>query len=228
MYAINWETTRKEFLQSLLIGDSENAILLTRQTLNRKVSPVTFFEKCINPVLDEIGDLFENLEIYLPEMTQAGEIVKIVNETVLVPEINNRNIGGVEQSKLESKGKVLLATVKGDIHDIGKNMVGLMLQVNGFEVIDMGTDVSPLDIVDCAESEQVDIIGLSSLLTTCLPYMKDVINILDSKAKRAQYKVIIGGASPTPVFADEIGADGFGKSAQAAVKICKEIMYRRI
>ena len=187
MYAINWETTRKEFLQSLLIGDSENAILLTRQTLNRKVSPVTFFEKCINPVLDEIGDLFENLEIYLPEMTQAGEIVKIVNETVLVPEINNRNIGGVEQSKLESKGKVLLATVKGDIHDIGKNMVGLMLQVNGFEVIDMGTDVSPLDIVDCAESEQVDIIGLSSLLTTCLPYMKDVINILDSKAKRAQW-----------------------------------------
>jgi len=227
MPKVDWDITNKELLQSLINGDTDLAIHLSQQVINQEILPVTFFEECINPVLDEIGSLFENLEIYLPEMTQAGRIIKEVNQQVLEPEIQRLVQAGSEMSQTNSLGKVLLATVKGDIHDIGKNMVSLMLKVNGFDIIDLGTDVSPLDIIECAEQEQVDIIGLSSLLTTCLPYMKDVTSLLDSKGTRGKYKVIIGGASPTKAFANEMGADGFGKSAPAAVRICKGLINGR-
>jgi len=227
MPKVNWDVTKKEFLQSLINGDTDLALNLSQQVINQEILPVTFFEECINPVLDEIGSLFENLEIYLPEMTQAGKIVKEVNQQVLEPEIQRLIKSGSKQTLINSLGKVLLATVKGDIHDIGKNMVGLMLRVNGFDVIDLGTDVPPLEIIECAEQEQVDIIGLSSLLTTCLPYMKDVTSLLESKGTRDKFKVVIGGASPTESFANEMGADGFGKSAPAAVKICKGFMNGR-
>jgi methylmalonyl-CoA mutase cobalamin-binding domain/chain len=224
MPTIAWDVTREKFLKSLVAGDADQALHLSRQIINQEILPVTFFEECINPALDEIGNLFENLEIYLPEMTQAGEIVKEINQQVLEPEIQRLIQAGNTLAQSNSLGKVLLATVKGDIHDIGKNMVSLMLKVNGFDVIDLGIDVPPLDIIECAEQEQVDIIGLSSLLTTCLPYMKDVTSILESIGIREKYKVVIGGASPTESFANEMGADGFGKSAPAAVRICKGLI----
>jgi methylmalonyl-CoA mutase cobalamin-binding domain/chain len=219
-----WEPKNDLFLGYLLSSESKEAFALTREALEAGVSPEEFFEKCIAPVLEEIGNLFERIEIFLPEMTQAGEIVKQINETILEPEIDNQSKAGERDVQLASKGKVLLATVQGDIHDIGKNMVGLMLRVNGFDVIDIGTDVPPLEIVESAERENVDIIGLSSLLITCLPYMKDVIRYLDSKGARDRFKVIIGGASPSSEFAEEIGADGFGQSAPEAVNICKGLL----
>jgi methylmalonyl-CoA mutase cobalamin-binding domain/chain len=220
----NWDKAKREFIQFVLDGDDVVAVEMARETLAGGATPVEFFENCIAPSLDEIGKLFENLEIYLPEMTQAGKIVKEVNQQVLEPEIQRLVQAGSELTKANALGKVLLATVKGDIHDIGKNMVSLMLQVNGFDIIDLGTDVPPLEIIECAEKEGVDIIGLSSLLTTCLPYMKDVTSLLESKGIREKFKIIIGGASPTESFANEMGADGFGKSAPAAVRICKGLI----
>jgi methylmalonyl-CoA mutase cobalamin-binding domain/chain len=227
MPKIDWDVTRKDFLKCLIDGDTDQALDLSRQVIKQQILPVTFFEECINPSLNEIGKLFENLEIYLPEMTQAGKIVKEVNQQVLEPEIQRLVKAGSELTQTNRLGKVLLATVKGDIHDIGKNMVSLMLKVNGFDIVDLGTNVPPLDIIECAEKEEVDIIGLSSLLTTCLPYMKDVTSLLESKGIRGKYKVIIGGASPTEAFAKEMGADGFGNSAPAAVRICKGLINGR-
>jgi methylmalonyl-CoA mutase cobalamin-binding domain/chain len=223
----NWDKAKRDFIQFVLDGDDDEAVEMARESLARGATPVEFFENCIAPSLDEIGNLFENLEIYLPEMSQAGKIVKEVNQQVLEPEIQRLDQAGSSLVPVNSIGKVLLATVKGDIHDIGKNMVGLMLKVNGFEVIDLGTDVPPLEIIEFAEQERVDIIGLSSLLTTCLPYMKDVTSLLESKGIRGEFKVIIGGASPTESFANEMGADGFGKSAPAAVRICKGLINGR-
>ena len=139
-------------------------------------------------------------------------------------EVINPAIDAAQSKKIEALGKVLLATVQGDLHDIGKNMVGLMLKVNGFDVVDLGTNVSPSDIVNRANEEKVDIIGMSSLLTTCLPYMKDVYDYLEGKGIRNQYAVIIGGAATTPNFADDVGADGFGHSAAEAVTLCQKIM----
>jgi len=217
----NLQTVQSELLGILLAGDTDSALSLAKEVLNQGTSPVTFFEECIAPSLEEIGKRFEKLDIFLPEMVLAAEIVNQMNDEVISPAIEANH-----SEKITKLGKVLLATVRGDMHDIGKNMVALMLRVNGFEVIDLGTDVPPIDIVLAAEKEKVDIIGLSSLLTTCLPYMKDVFDYLDEGKARSKYSVIIGGAAATGEFAKSMGADGVGKSAAEAVSICREIMKR--
>ena len=216
---IDWVTVQKEFLDGLLQGDKEAAIKLAKNTLDTGCEPLEFFEKCVAPSLEEVGKRFETLDIFLPEMVTAAEVVELVNKEVINPAVAK-----AKSTAITSKGKILLATVHGDLHDIGKNMVALMLKVNGFEVIDMGVNISPSDIVDRAAREQVDIIGLSTLLTTCLPYMKDVSDYLQGKHIRENYPVIIGGAATTPEFAKQVGADAQGNSAAEAVEICKKIM----
>lgn len=214
-----WETLIPKFIESLQAGDEETAIALARESLGSGVTPVEFFENCIAPSLKEIGKRFETLDIFLPEMVTAADTVERVNEEVINP--------AVAESQIDanmSAGKVLLATVQGDLHDIGKNMVGLMLKVNGFEVIDMGTNVAPADIVARAEQENVDIIGLSALLTTCLPYMKDVGDFLVGKGIREKYAVIIGGAATTPDLTEEMGANAHGSSAADGVKKCQMLL----
>lgn len=207
------------FLESLLEGNSDGAVALAQEALDNGTKPMEFFEVCIGPSLKEIGQRFETLEIFLPEMVIAAEVVQKVNDQVINPAIE-----ADKSEKVISAGKVLLATVKGDLHDIGKNMVDMMLQVNGYQVINMGIDVPADSIVAKAEEENVDIIGLSALLTTTLPYMHDVISFLEGKGIRDKYKVIVGGAAPTPEYTQEIGADGHGRNAAAAVELCNQIM----
>ena len=214
-----WEEIKNDFLNSLLTEDKEGAIKIAENTLSKGVTAQRFFESCVTPVMVEVGDKFMRLDIFLPEMIAAAEIVQAVNEKIIQPQIEKMSIG-----KIESQGKVLLATIQGDLHDIGKNMVNLMLGVNGFEVTDLGVDVTPTIIVDKAEQEAVDIIGMSTLLTSCLPFMKDVVDLLETKRIRDKYKLIIGGAAPTQDFAKKIGVDAQGHSAAEAVSICKEIM----
>jgi methylmalonyl-CoA mutase cobalamin-binding domain/chain len=215
----NLEKIQQDFLEILLAGDKDKAVTLAKETLDGGTAPTQFFESCISPSLEEIGKRFETLDIFLPEMVTAAEVVQEVNDQVISPAVENSGSEGIT-----SAGKVLMATVQGDLHDIGKNMVVLMLKVNGFEVVDLGTNVSPSEIVERAQSEGVDIIGMSSLLTTCLPYMKDVFDYLDSKGSRDKYAVIMGGAATTPEFSDEMGANGSGHSAAEAVALCQKIM----
>jgi 5-methyltetrahydrofolate--homocysteine methyltransferase len=217
-----WKSTQPRFLKALLEGDADAAVMVAREALSSGAKPVEFFEGCIAPSLAEVGKRFETLEIFLPEMVTAAEAVDKVNAEVIKPALE---VASAEAAKV--KGRVLLATVQGDLHDIGKNMVGLMLKVNGFEVIDLGTNVSPSDIVASAKKEGVDIIGLSALLTTCLPYMKDVCDFLVAKGARGAYRVVVGGAATTPDFAKEVGADAHGDSAADAVAICTEMMVDR-
>jgi 5-methyltetrahydrofolate--homocysteine methyltransferase len=218
----DWLLLQQDMENTLLNGNVEHGISMANLTLEQGVTPLEFFQNCIIPSLAKIGKMFEDLEIFLPELVIAAETVQQINEVVIKPAIEARK---TEESI--SAGKVLLATVKGDLHDIGKNMVALMLRINGFEVIDLGINVDPTEIVHKAEVEQVDMIGMSSLLTTCLPYMKDVIDFLDQKSMRGQYHVIIGGAAVNPDFCRQIGADEFGKSATEAVTICKNVMSNK-
>ncbi len=213
----NW----KEFADLLLLGEPEQALEKTRQLLAQGVTPVDFFQQCVTPAMVEVGNRFETLDIFLPEMVGAAEIVKQIDEEIIQPLMIS---SGTSRSQVEAAGKIALASVQGDLHDIGKNMVALMLRANGFEVVDLGVNVSPSEIVDRAEQEKVQIIGLSSLLTTCLPYMKDVIDYLKARGIRQKYAVIIGGAAASEEFANAIGADAQGHSAPEAVRICKEIM----
>ena len=215
----DWKTLQPKFIEMLLAGDEDGAVKLAQDSLDGGATPVEFFENCISPSLQDVGKRFETLDIFLPEMVTAADTVDAVNTKVINPAVAESQDG-----TSMSLGKVLLATVQGDLHDIGKNMVGLMLKVNGFEVVDLGTNVSPADIVSRAEQEEVDIIGMSALLTTCLPYMKDVGDHLVGKGIRDKYEVIIGGAAANPDIMEDMGANAYGSSAADGVKKCKMLL----
>ena len=126
----------------------------------------------------------------------------------------------------ESKGKVIIGTIQGDVHDIGKNIVATLLEVNGYEVIDMGNDVSPYNFIETARRKDVDIIALSSLLTTSMPYMADTLKLLNGLGIRDKFKVIVGGGPVSSEWALKIGADGYSNDANEAVKLCEKIMIQ--
>ena len=159
--------------------------------------------------------------MFLPELIRAGLVVKAMQQEVLEPAI--RQSGG----ESGSAGTVVIGTAQGDIHDIGKNMVALMLQVNAFKVVDLGTNVSPQAFIDAARRERADIIAMSSLLTPTLPYIKDLVKRLDSLDERKRYVLIAGGAPITRAWAQAAGLDGFGEDAVEAVAVCQDLMKQR-
>jgi methylmalonyl-CoA mutase cobalamin-binding domain/chain len=212
----------QEGLQQAIDGaDTTLGIQTAQAALAEGASPLEFFQGVVEPVLTDIGDRFARLEIFLPELMKAGLVVKAVQQQVLEPAIRNSS---AESSSL---GTVVIGTCQGDIHDIGKNMVALMLQVNGFKVVDLGTNVSPRGFIDAARREEADIIALSSLLTPSMPYIKDVINLLNGFGLRERFLVVAGGAPVTREWAQTVGADGFGEDAVEAVDVCRKLMAER-
>jgi trimethylamine corrinoid protein len=202
-------------------ADEQAGILLAQTALAEGITPVELFQEVIQPVLQEIGDAFARLDVFLPDLMRAGLVVKAMQQEVLEPAI--RQSGG----ESGSAGTVVIGTAQGDIHDIGKNMVALMLQVNGFKVVDLGTNVSPQAFIDAARRERADIIAMSSLLTPTLPYIKDLVKRLESLDERKRYVVIAGGAPITRAWAQAAGLDGFGEDAVEAVAVCQDLMKQR-
>ncbi len=211
--------SEKEILQqlyeSVLQGDAAKAVEAAQQALDAGISPLQAIEKGMTPAIQEVGDRFGKGEMFLPEMVTSADAMEAALG-ILEPFFE-----GDEGSK---KGKVLIGTVQGDIHDIGKNIVIALLKVNGFDVIDIGRDIASTDFVDKAVDLGVEVIGLSGLLTTSLPMMRDIIQMLDDDGVRDQYKVIIGGGPTSQEYADEIGADGYGETAYSAVQLCNELL----
>jgi len=211
--------SEKEILQqlyeSVLTGNSGGAVDAANQALDAGISPIKAIEQGMTPAIQEVGDRFGRGEMFLPEMVTSAEAMEAALE-VLEPHFE-----GDEGAK---KGKVLIGTVQGDIHDIGKNIVTALLKVNGFEVVDIGRDIPSTDIVDKAMDMGVEVIGLSGLLTTSLPMMRDIIQMLDDDGVRDQFKVIIGGGPTSQDYADEIGADGYGETAYNAVQLCNQLL----
>jgi methylmalonyl-CoA mutase cobalamin-binding domain/chain len=169
----------------------------------------------MTPAIKEVGDRFGRMEMFLPEMVASADAMEAGLE-ILEPHFEGEEAG--------KKGKILIGTVQGDIHDIGKNIVIALLKVNGYEVIDIGRDIASTDFIDKAIDLDVDIIGLSGLLTTSLPMMRDVIQMLSDDGVREKYKVIIGGGPTSHEYADEIGADGYGETAYSAVELCSQLV----
>jgi corrinoid protein of di/trimethylamine methyltransferase len=211
--------SEKEILQQLydgvLTGDKSLTVEAAEQSLAASISPLEAIEGGMTPAIKEVGDRFGRMEMFLPEMVASAEAMEAGLE-ILEPYFE-----GEEASK---KGKILIGTVQGDIHDIGKNIVIALLKVNGYEVIDIGRDIPSTDFIDKAIDLKVDIIGLSGLLTTSLPMMRDIIQMLGDDGVREQYKVIIGGGPTSQEYADEIGADGYGETAYSAVELCGELV----
>lgn len=203
--------------RSIIDGELEEAKTLAQQSLAKGIDPLESINKGFVVGIDHVGQKFSLGEAFLPELVIAGEAMKSAL-SVLEPEMAKR---GTQRSVL---GKVVLATVEGDIHDIGKTLVGTMLSSNGFQVFDMGVDVPIDDIVAKAIEVDADIVGVSALLTTTMVNQKTVIHKLDEAGLRSKVKVMVGGAPVTRDWADEIGADGFSEDAIGAVGVAKQLM----
>ena len=166
--------------------------------------------------MDKIGAQFAAFEIFLPDLMIAGEKMKRCM-AILQPHL-------VASGEKESGGRVVLGTVSGDLHDIGKNLVLTMLTVGGFEVTDLGVDVTPLEFIKAAKEQRADVLALSSLMTASLPYQKEVIDLLSETGQREKYYIIVGGGPVTPEYATEIGADGWAENAAQAAGLCKRLI----
>ena len=193
--------------QQNVVADSVDA------ALESGIPARTILDEGMLAAMAEVGRQFEEGECYVPEMMVSARAMK-VGLAKLQPSL--------KQTDAQSAGTVALGTVKGDLHDMGKNLVGMMLEGAGFTVRDLGVDVSPEAFV--AAADEVDVIGLSALLTTTMGHMKDALNALDAAGKRSKVKVIVGGAPVTEEFARQIGADGYAPDASRAVALAKSLI----
>lgn len=195
--------------QSILEGDSDAAISGVTEALERGVEPVRILNEEMIAAMEEVGRLFEEQEYFIPEMMIAARAMKKAL-TVLKPKLL--------ASRIEPIGKVVIGTVKGDLHDIGKNLVVIMLEGVGFEVTDLGTDVSPDRFVAAVHSINPQIVGMSALLTTTMPYLDKSINSFKRAGIRDQIAIMIGGAPVSQEYAEKVGADLFAADAATAAK----------
>jgi 5-methyltetrahydrofolate--homocysteine methyltransferase len=205
----------KDIADEVEKGHSDTVKELIEKALSQDISAEEILYKGLVVGMNIISKKFKNNECFIPEVLVAAKAMNIGLE-IIKPLLAEANV--------KSQGKVVLGTVKGDLHDIGKNMVAMLLQGAGFEVIDCGTDVPKEKFLDAVKNEQPDIIGLSALLTTTMLYMKEVIELLKSEGLRQKVKVIIGGAPITESYAETIGADGYAPDAASAVDLTKGLL----
>jgi len=208
-------------MNAVIAGDSKAASTACQDALRGGLDPQLILDDGLMKGASIVGQRFESGEYFLPELMLAGRALKAAME-VIRPQLEAR-CGDAR----EAAGRVVIATVKTDIHDIGKSIVASMLTAAGFEVLDLGVDVPIPDIVNKAEEVQADIIGLSSLLTTSRPYLGDVVNLLLARNIRDKYIVLVGGASVTSEYARTIGADGYGENAVQAVELARALMLKK-
>ena len=199
-------------------GKTDEAENITRKLLDEGKDPLEMIA-ALTETMNKLGDLFERLEIFLPDLILAGEALT-ASVDILRPKIMETGEQGAP------RGKVVIGVVKGDLHAIGKNIVKLMLDTNGFEVKDLGYDVDSLTFIKEAEAMGADIIGASSLMTTTMPGQKEIIELLKEKGMRDKYKVVIGGAPTGKEWADQIGADLWCEDATSAPRLMSELLQK--
>ena len=186
-----------------------------RKALDDGVSAESLVNDEMIRAMSDLGKQFENGKAFVPQLLMAGKAMKEALKEVQ-PAMRSEN--------MKSKGKVLIGTVKGDLHDIGKNLVAAMLEGCGFEVVNLGIDVSASQFVDAVRQHRPQILGMSALLTTTMGYMREVISALNAAGLREHLKIIVGGAPVSQRFADEIGADGYSSNANSAVTLARTLL----
>jgi len=206
-----------EFINSVVDGQVGKAAELTQKALAAKVPAKKILDNGLLPAMNRVGKDFEDGQIFLPELLMAGDAMKASIE-LLRPELARKGAGYA--------GRYVIGTVEGDLHDIGKNIVILMLEGNGWEVTDLGTDVSPQRFSEEIKKGSYDILGLSALLTFTMPKMPETINFLKKAGLRDRVKVMVGGAPLNKSFADQIGADAYARDAVQAVVKAKELLNK--
>ncbi|HEX2948166.1 MAG TPA: corrinoid protein [Armatimonadota bacterium] len=203
-----------ELADNIIRGKKNPAVELVKQALGEGILPQDIINEGLIGGMAVVGTKFKNNEFYVPEVLIAARAMKECM-AILKPLLAETGVKPV--------GTVAIGTVKGDLHDIGKNLVAMMLQGNGFDIIDLGVDVTPEKFIDAAKSQGATIIALSALLTTTMPAMKQTIEAFEAAGLRNDVRIMIGGAPVTQRFADEIGADGYSSDAASAVDLAKSL-----
>lgn len=205
----------KALHDAILTGNTKTAVAVTQAAIAEGVDPQELISRCMVPAMDEVGRLFQCEEYFVPELLLAARAMKGSLEVI-------RPL--LAASGHEPSGRVVIGTVKGDLHDIGKNIVASMLEGGGFEVIDLGADVAPDRFVEAIQRSNANFVCLSALLTVTMPSMKTTIEALQKAGVRERVKVLVGGAPVTRQFAEQIGADGYSEDAPGAVALARQLM----
>ena len=212
--------TAERLATALADGDKEAALRFTQQALDEGAPPLALVQEVIIPALTQVGERFENLDIFLPELIAAGEAGNAC--TALIEQAILKS-----GKEMQSEGLVVIGTVKGDIHDIGKNIVVSLLKAHGFRVIDLGKDVPAARFIDEAENYRADVIAASALMSITRGGCRDVADMLRDRGLRDKFYLLVGGGSVTQAYADEIGADGFSETGSGAVELVKTMVARK-
>ena len=205
----------EEISQNLIKGNADGVRELTEKAIGQDIPAEEILNDGLVIGMNVVGDKFKNNEFFIPEVLISARAMKAGMELI-------RPL--LVEAKVKSRGKVIMGTVRGDLHDIGKNIVAMMLEGAGFDVINLGTDVTIEKIMMEMEKDTADVVGLSALLTTTMVYMKDVVDALKEAGMKDRVKVIIGGAPITQAYADEIQADGYAPDAASSVDLVKGLM----
>jgi corrinoid protein of di/trimethylamine methyltransferase len=205
----------EKIAERLIVGKIDEVKELSQQALDQGASPRDIIDKGLLAGMDVVGKRFKAGDMFIPEVLLCARCMHGAMD-ILKPLLSEADAAGV--------GIYLIGTVEGDLHDIGKNLVSMMLQGAGFEVIDLGTNITPQQFVDAVTEHKPTILGLSALLTTTMPKMEETINALKEAGLRDQVKIMAGGAPVTQAFVEEIGADAYGANAASATEKAKELM----
>ena len=205
----------EEISQNLIKGNADGVRELTEKAIGQDIPAEEILNDGLVIGMNVVGEKFKNNEFFIPEVLISARAMKAGMELI-------RPL--LVEAKVKSRGKVIMGTVRGDLHDIGKNIVAMMLEGAGFDVINLGTDVTIEKIMMEMEKDTADVVGLSALLTTTMVYMKDVVDALKEAGMKDRVKVIIGGAPITQAYADEIQADGYAPDAASSVDLVKGLM----
>jgi 5-methyltetrahydrofolate--homocysteine methyltransferase len=211
------DTDQERLLDALMDGDTAVGEEIAQAALDAGASPLDVINKLLIPALTEIGAMFQQGEIFLPELMLSGQVATAISQKL---EALIHAGGQVTQSL----GTVVVGTVQGDIHDIGKNILATMLRAHGFEVVDLGRSVSPSAFVDAAQEHHAQVVAMSSLMTTTRPMMLNTLKLFGELGLRPTYRLIVGGGCVTADWAQQIGADGYAADAATAVDVCKQMV----
>jgi 5-methyltetrahydrofolate--homocysteine methyltransferase len=208
-------TIFERIAQAVIDGDAPQVKQLTEEGLDQKIAPIDIINKGLIKGMDVVGEQFRIMEISVPEVLISARAM-LTSMELLKPLLSAHDV--------KSKGTMIVGTVKGDIHDIGKNLVAMLMEGAGFEVIDLGVDVSPLQFVEEIKESHPDIVGLSALLTITMQEMPEIIKAIEKAGLRGQVKIMVGGSPVTQEFCDSIGADAYGEDARDAVEKAQSLL----
>lgn len=202
---------------AVIEGDEDDAASFAEQAIDAAIGPMEIIKSGITPAMDEVGQAFEDGDAFLPELILAGDAARAALD-LIIPTISTDDMEG------SVTGTVVIGTIFGDAHDIGKNIVSAILAAHGIKIVDLGINVAPKQYIEAAIAEDADIIAISSLITTSLPYHRAVINSLIDRGEREKFFVIVGGGPVTAEWTAEIGADGYGRDARDAAIVVQQLL----